>query len=373
MKSTLRRFGGARRGAVSSEYVIIIGVVALLVMVVLTAFGMMVARRYKTATKALGGGGVYTERYEMDQVQPLNALAIPATNNPNPSTVPGVGPNLVAPASGRNIPAGNQAHYNGGNLGNPSGWDPAAILTDLTQIDQRADTVFDPQRCTRTSHLAAAVMCGPDAVRRVIDDMARQIQQGRQPFAQQPGGIAPIPPDRALRELSRIRDRLDSTSMDHNDSGMLLEIMAHYYQNQGAATGPVGLWPSSMNNLGQPNTRNVANGPLTQAQFNQTINGMQPGEAIRYVIEWPKTPPAVKDAVPNDHTILMGRDRDGRLYVFDPAPKGPGQSQIVYADRNPNEFNWYLQAGNTMGSNGSYYLAGSDPAGANVMRFCGGR
>lgn len=383
----------ARRGATLSEYAIIIGAVAMIVMVMVFAFGNAIAQRFRVARHALATGTAqYQGRYEVGTVGPLDPVNIPAANNPNLPSLPPIGP-TVGPGSGRAIPPGADPHYSGGNLGNPSGWDPVHILTDLTQVDQRNDTVFDPLRCTRTSHLAAAIMDGPGAVRRIIDDMARQIQQGRQPFVQQPGGIAPIPPDQALRELGRIRDRLDTGDFDFNDSGMLIEIMAHYFQAQGNATGPVGLWPSGMNNLGQPATRapnpgppnpNLPagpgnqppanpNGPLNQAQFQHAINDLQPGEAIRFVIEWPKTPPTVKDPVPNDHTVLIGRDPDGRIYLYDPAPKAPNRAQLVYADTNPQEFNWYMQAPNTMGSDGNWYLSGGDPNGATVIRFGGGR
>ncbi len=368
------------RGAAKTEYIVIVIGVAILCLGVVTAFGRNIVRRFMGASKALdegrpNSGGLYDlgNVAALNAIPPINAVGNLANITPSANA-------LVAPGAGAPAPLGNAPHYGGGTIGNPTGWDPEEILRDLMQVDRRADTVFDPQRCTRTSHLAAAVMCGPGAVQRIIDDLAREIQAGRQPFPQVPGGPVPISPAQALRDLSRIRSRLDSQSFDQNDSGRLLEVMSHYHQAQGASNTVVGLWPSGMNNelgqpLGNPQSRPITQGPMTQAQWQAVVNGLQPGEAIRHVIEWPG-PGA--GAIPTNHTTLIGRDRDGRLYAFDPAPKAPGQSQIVYSDTNPDQFNFYL---NNTGTNGSYYASGYDDLGAaaggngavsNAIRFCGG-
>ncbi len=340
-----------RFGAGMTEWIVIVTLVAILCLGVVTVFGQRIARRLKGASASLDEG---KPKSGMEYVPPANIGTVgPApvlANAPSNASTVTTAPPANTMTSAGSVPRlpDNTPVYGGGTMANLSGYDPAAILADMTQVDQNPATANDNVRCVIASYTAAAVMAGPGALTRLADDLALRIQNGTTPVG--PNG-GTLPDAQAIAALGRIRDRIESGNFDYRDLGMLQQLIYEHYG--GGATGTTfaqqlnltGLGGSvdpAGNPIGAPNSGNNQIQFLNRAALVTAANGLGPGQSFVVGInEFPG------GGTNSDHGILIGRDPSGRLYLYNPWPHanpagGQPPPQLVYYDQNPAVFDHHL-------------------------------
>jgi hypothetical protein len=277
-------------------------------------------------------GGPGPAPVAIGQLPQLPAAEANAAANGLPITVPGHG---GAAARAPN----EQPAFGGATLAHANSWNPGAILTDMTQIDQSnnpanpvEDTPTDAVRCARASYVAAAVMSGPEAVRRLISDLALNIANQTTPRGAAGGRLTD---EEALQILARLRDHLDEGIFNHGDLGYLQQLLADYYGNVGG--GMTSAQYPTLIGLGNPDTTGTAYTTQDRLPFLNAINGLQPGQAFIVGVNW-------NGNGPSHHATTVGRDPNGRIYWYDPWPKNGGPPQIVYYDEHPDQFREYLNS-----------------------------
>ncbi len=363
------RLPRGRRAAASSEWIIIAFLMIAVGVALVTAFGRNLSRRFAGSTQALDNG---TPIAKSAPVAPLNSDFIGGPGAaPN---VPGTLPTVSAPAPGAATtnPGGGFAARTpddtevtpGLTLAHPNAWNPQAILAGMTQIDQNPQTNWDNVRCALASALASRVMAGPEAVDRLLADLMLRANNGTVPnySAGPPPMVGAIPLDQYIQTLGDLRDRLAGQTLDHRDLGTIMELMYEGYSltSGGAGTyfytagGPQnyqavmelgqGVDPGG-NRIGAPGSANNQATTMTPAQLATSVNNLRPGESITLGVD--EFGPSGPDGSP-DHFIVVGRDANGRPYLYDPwphtAPPGsPVPPQLVYYENNQAVYDYYLQ------------------------------
>jgi len=341
MRHLAARLRAERRGASMAEYGIVITVIAIVLIVFVTGFGRRLTKMFRSASHSLDEG----EPMGRSPLELASVSNVPGPGNaPNPPLPLQTLPANEATAAASGLPITPPGHapanppararddlpaYGGSSLANVDSFDPSTILVDMTQIDQHGDTPSDPIRCARAAYLAAAVLAGPDAVRRLINDLARNIINGTTP------GGGRLTNAEALLILARVRDRLDEGTFDHGDLGYLQQMIADYYVNPN--TGMTQAQYPQMIGLGNPDTSATAYTTQGGPAFLNSINALTPGQSYIVGVNW-------NGNGPSHHATTVGRDENGRIYWYDPWPKNGGPPQIVYHDRNPDQFREYLNS-----------------------------
>ncbi len=359
----------SRRGASTTEVIVIVFLMVAVGVAVVTVFGHRIARRFSGASESLdeGRGQGMSARgvpANLDQVgNPGNAPVLtgplptvnPVTSDPLGTGNPNPGPGGV-PAR---TPDDNAA-VGGATLARPTGWDPASMLAGMTQIDGNGGTQWDGVRCGLATALATRILAGPEAVDRLLADLARRARDGSIPnsSAGPPPMVGRFTVDQYIARLGTLRDRLENMSLDHGDLGMIQELMFEGY----GKIGPPPNWTYWQDGPGTPGYQRVlelgggvdpgggrigapngGNNQFTQsnrATVVQHTNALGPGESITLGV--------AEFGGSADHFIAVGRDPSGRVYLYDPWPHTTGGApgtpapQLVYYDQNPQMFDYYL-------------------------------
>ncbi len=354
------RFGlRGRPGVALSENITVVLLMIFVGVGLVTVFGQNIARRFQGVTTGL------------DEGKPIAKTALTGPQNRAEIGAPGNAPVVSGPlpavAAPANAAAGANPGYGGANartpdrteansgitLANPRGWDPRAMLAGMTQIDQNLvhTTNFDPMRCACASALASRIMSGPDAVDRMLADLMLRAQNGTLPnsSAGPPPMIGGMPRDQYIAQLGTLRDRLAGQALNHADLGLMQDLLyrghsivpgvqgTYFYTGGGAQnyqqimTLGNGVDPAGAT-IGAPNAGNNQATTVNQAQLATNMTNLTPGESMTLGIGAP------------GHFIVVGRDNQGRPYLYDPWPfvgtgGNPAPPQLTY---DPAVLDWYM-------------------------------
>ncbi len=205
-------------------------------------------------------------------------------------------------------------------------WRGADILRNL---DQRGST-----DCAASAELANAIVSGPGSTDRYVLGLVRA-NEGR-------------PEVRA--ELADIYQRLGRGTSTYGDMHRLQEITHDTYETDHRP----GMSPSEIatmrGGLSRGITRDdpasatedrrvLANGTgETPARTRERVDALRPGESFMM---------SVDAGGPDRHAVTVGRDRDGRTYLYDSAPRA-GDPTFSYEAERPEVFSRYTDG--TLGS-----------------------
>lgn len=386
---------GGRRGAASTEWIAIVFLMVVIGVALVTVLGRNLARRAVGTVQSL------------DQGTPIAKSALPEPTTAAQVGAPGPAPiargplgNVAAPAAGDPVtnPGGTAAARTPDDtlvagdwsLGNPTGWNPAAILAGMSQVDQGREqpgAAWDTVRCALASALASRIVAGPEAVDRLLLDLQLRARNGSMPNSTPgpPPTVGGYTVDEYVAMLGQLRDRLASQTLDHADLGLIQALMYEGYSLRNVPDGGGGTMQgtffqagagaqnyqavmelgrgvdSTGATIGPPGSANNQFQRVNSGQLAANITALQPGESMTLGVD--EFTPGVGwggDGNP-DHFILVGRDAAGRPYIYDPWPHpapaagGPAPSQFVYFDQNPEIYQWYLQ---NAGPAGGFYQYG---------------
>ena len=184
-------------------------------------------------------------------------------------------------------------------VGPGEGWDGSKILSALTQFDTQGGKDQDV-RCAAASFLAGAIMAGPEALKRVLQRLETAVKN---------------PEDQ--KTLRNVQYQLDQGTATHGDLSQIQELLFRTYGTPGAS-GMSGEQQATMRQelTGIKHAPRYSESPEKTAQRLQKLKN---GESF--------TASILQDNGAG-HAVQVGRDQEGRLYVYDPAPP-EGQPQLL--------------------------------------------
>jgi hypothetical protein len=301
------------------------------------------------ADKANSALGPKTESAPAIQPQSPPQTPAPAANppaQPQPQ---------VQNETGQVVPTYNNAtsHQAANNqpLEKDGKWDGAAIMNGQTQVGKGEQNSKEAQhRCGPSAVLGAAVMGGKDSTLKLVQNLE----------ARAPGA------DKA--EVARIRQQIEQGKATHGDLTRLQHIMYTTYhgpvdpknanQDLNMSSGDIQKMEKELagDNSFQANSSFTDFGDRTGSSFQRTGQSdksqvvMSPDRMQSKLGQLQKGQSFVQLVASGnqglDHYVTVGRDKDGRTYVYDPGGKD-NQPQVVYQDERPQAFNQYT--GGAMG------------------------
>ncbi|MBT9582448.1 hypothetical protein IV102_03795 [bacterium] len=227
-------------------------------------------------------------------------------------------------------------------------WNGTQILNGQTQLskDDPSNEHEQANRCGPSAVLASAVMAGPDATGRMVDRLANKTQDAEE-----------------KAELAQIKARIADGTATHKDLSQVQHVMYRNYHEAGTApgvtTGQVAQMQKDLNDDTKPNSkladwigpdgtsfrRTSQDGSHVEEspdRLKSRVSGLQPGQSFVQFVD----PDGGNDKL--RHFVLIGKDKDGRTYVYDPGAK-TNQPQVVYQSERPQAFDHYV--GGDMGVN----------------------
>jgi len=178
-------------------------------------------------------------------------------------------------------------------------WDGARILNALTQFDTQGGA-HQNIRCAAASFLAGAIVAGPEALGRVIDRLQWQVLSHEDRNA-----------------LQHLQNQLSQGTATHGDLSKLQEILFRRY----ATSGQPGMMPAEQARM----RRELTGKPHGNSQFEdpeqteRRLQSLKNGQSFTL---------SIINEAGGGHAVQVGRDQQGRLYVYDPAPP-EGQPQLI--------------------------------------------
>ena len=290
------------------------------------------------ADKAVGALGPKTEA--APPIRPQVPTAPPSPPAVTPAQPVAEQAGEVKPNYNRNT--SGQAAGNKPLVGSDGKWDGASILNGQTQAskDDPSSQKEQDHRCGPSAVLGAAVMGGKDSTA----SLAKNLQSHARPE------------DGA--ELQQIRARIDSGQATHKDLSRLQHIMYNAYHDPAAkdpnmSPGQLSKMQKDLADPGKIRDNSTLSdyGGNTGASFQKTnadktavvvspdrlqakAGQLQSGQSFIQQVD------STSNQQGLDHYVTVGKDKDGRTYVYDPGGKD-NQPQVIYQDQRPQAFNHY--------------------------------
>ncbi len=197
--------------------------------------------------------------------------------------------------------------------------DSKQILENLTQLNGKG---AGNERCGSTALVAGAIAKegGVEGAANLARQLAKDAKNNKDP------NNAKIYEDIA-KKLS------DPKTANYGELGRLSETIFNANAAGDAMSGK-DLTRVQKAAGNQPPTVHLEPGHIAET-FN-TVDKMAPGES------WPAKV-AVNGSTDGNHWIQIGKDKDGKVFVYDPMPK-KGEPQIIYQKDNPEKFAKYQTA-----------------------------
>ncbi|MBX3167486.1 MAG: hypothetical protein KF760_08735 [Candidatus Eremiobacteraeota bacterium] len=254
----------------------------------------------------------------------------PAAVAPQPQAPPQPQP---APLPSKPDYAENPHVTNGSEklVGGDGKWDGAKILNGQSQYGGPGSQQEQENRCGPAAVLGQAVMSGPEAT----DKLAGKLAQANPKFKDDIEGIQQrlkARPSQATHEdLSKLQHMMYETYHTGDKPGMSAEALS---KMQRELSGKV----EENSAFSEVNGRKVTkNGNQVEEDGSQTydrIDNLKPGQSfVKFVAHQ-------GDGQNLDHFVVVGKDKDGKTYVYDPAPK-TNQPQMFYSQGNEDAFDHY--------------------------------
>lgn len=239
----------------------------------------------------------------------------------------------AAPLPTRPIYAENPRVDNGSEklVGSDGKWDGAKILNGQSQYGGPGDRAEQENRCGPAAVLGQAVMSGPEAT----DKLAGKLATANPKLKEDIDGIRQrlnARPGQATHEdLSKLQHMMYETYHTGDKPGMSAEALS---KMQRELSGQV----EENSSLSEVNGRKITkNGNQVEEDGNQTYNridNLKPGQSfVKFVAH-------KGDGQTLDHFVVVGKDKDGKSYVYDPAVK-TNQPQLFYSQGNEDAFDHY--------------------------------
>lgn len=207
-------------------------------------------------------------------------------------------------------------------------WNGTSILNAQSQLDTvGSDPASQENRCGPSSMVGGAVMQGPEATARLAERMGSH--------AQNPEDVA---------RMNQVRDRVLNGTATHADLSALQDTMYRRYNtdgNTGMTTDEMSAMQRDLAGNVQfdavGNTNNASGERAVPVQGRviedsgrtlDRIDGLQNGQGFSLGVD------TNSDGQFN-HWVQVGRDQDGKPYVYDPYPTG-NQPHISRPDPNGN-------------------------------------
>ncbi len=219
-------------------------------------------------------------------------------------------------------------------------WDGPAALNALHQVDDNPDTKSDEHRCGPSTLLAGAVMKGPESVAKICDNL---YANGKNLTKEDQAKLEEINHkmlggEGTVEDLHLLQDMMYRSA--GGNGGDLKNEQLLELQKQ---TGLVDKDQADKDyKSGEKNTNSdgtVVKEPNDSRTFTdpergqKMISNLKPGES------------RVMNIDPNGngaphHYVTVGKDKDGREYIYDPYPK-ENEPNVVYKDQRPDAFDRY--------------------------------
>ncbi len=181
-------------------------------------------------------------------------------------------------------------------------WSGPRILKALTQYDTQ-NGANQNVRCAAASFLAGAIMAGPEALGRVVERLKLR-------------GL--VPED--LERLQDIQQRLSQSTATHGDLSLLQEMLFRRY----ASAGEAGMLAEEQSRMRRELTGQTHRSRRLEApeKTEQRLKDLKNGQSFTL---------SILNEAGTGHAVQVGRDLEGRLYLYDPAPP-EGQPQLIGPD-----------------------------------------
>ena len=244
-------------------------------------------------------------------------------------------------------------------VGSDGRWNGGTILNAQSQLDTAGSpSASQENRCGPSSLVAGAVMSGPGATARMAERLS--------------AGASPEDSER----LQGVRDRLANGTATHGDLSTMQEMAYQRYNTDGSAGmtdteitamqrdlaqsvrfDPVG---NNTNDAGQrvvPHTGKVVEEP---GRTLERVDGLQNGESFTMGTD------TNNDGNMN-HWVQVGRDDQGRSYVYDPYPAA-NQAHVSYpsSDGSVGPYERYTEGHYGPVAPGNVVV---NPVGGGTVRF----
>ncbi len=259
----------------------------------------------------------------------------PKTDAPPVTPQPQAAPQPQAPPlPTRPTYAENPRVTNGSDklVGGDGKWDGAKILKGQSQYGGPGSQMEQQNRCGPAAVLGQAVMSGSQAT----DKLAGKLATANPKFKDDLDGIRQrlnAQPSQATHEdLSKLQHMMYETYHTGDKPGLSAEALS---KMQRELSGKV----EENSPLSEINGRKVTkNGNQVEEdgeQIYNRIDNLKPGQSfVKFVAH-------KGDGQQLDHFVVIGKDKDGKSYVYDPAVK-TNQPQIFYSQGNEDAFDHYV-------------------------------
>ncbi len=336
------------------------GAVAIAVMLALTLFGRRLVARWRSASLPSASGTSPTKP-SIDLSGPSAPVGpAPVRPTPTPSDEPPLDPDWLigedvtdADLGGRGVGHGEARVPDDMKVwpDPPAGgdeergeWDPRRVLENMTQFDHdKIRTTRDDLRCTLASEVAARAMNGVSYLLHLVLELIGRAEAVVDPgksgppakpqavipnFESLPSGnrVGKLPASDYLARLRDVKAELNKETLTFGDLGELQELMYEAYANVTREHGGTsiercsdlnalcnGVDPQG-NDIGPAHSDNNTWRTCDREQMLGKLRGLPRGGTCMIRVRCA--------GAGGDHDILMGKDSEGRLYLYDPFPHG---------------------------------------------------
>jgi peptidoglycan hydrolase-like protein with peptidoglycan-binding domain len=210
-------------------------------------------------------------------------------------------------------------------------WDHEALLKRWSQVDKTKSTLTDRTRCQAQVAMAARIVAGPDPLTAYARDVKTELTNSMMILTMQVRMADPAGTGPEAKTLAELPTRLDSAIA--RLGGFSTRAQASYEDldwiaeaTRWALVGTVSAVPlqadaAKAHGLGLKGGDFTAmNTTVTsRPQLEGLLNALAPGESFSVGVDTNDVPEG-QDSVAT-HSVTIGKDSSGKLYLYDPFPK----------------------------------------------------
>ncbi|MCB9728742.1 MAG: peptidoglycan-binding protein [Deltaproteobacteria bacterium] len=222
-------------------------------------------------------------------------------------------------------------------------WEHEKILKRWSQVDKTKSTLTDRTRCQAQVAMAARIVAGPDTLTSYAREVKTELINNMVILTMQvriadPAGTGP-----EAKTLGELPTRLD-TAIEH--MGTLTSRPLASFEDldwiaeaaRWALVGPTAAQPSPADaakahglGLGASDFTAMSQTVTNRAQLQGLLQSLVPGESYSVGVD-PNDVPAGQPSAAT-HSVTLGKDGSGKLYLYDPFPKvGDQYIEVSFVD-----------------------------------------
>jgi peptidoglycan hydrolase-like protein with peptidoglycan-binding domain len=214
-------------------------------------------------------------------------------------------------------------------------WQHETILKRWSQVDMTKSTLTDRTRCQAQVAMAARIVAGPDQLAAYAREVKTELQNNLMILTMQVRMKDPVGTGPEAKTLGELPGRLD-TAIGH--IGTITQRPQANFEDlnwiaeatRWALVGPTDAQPTPADaakahglGLGAGDATAMSQTVTSRSQLQGLLAALVPGESYSVGVD-PTDVPAGQTSTAT-HSITLGKDGSGKLYLYDPFPKAGDQ------------------------------------------------